>query len=68
MRNPPGQATNRGLARSLNNGVSMPILQIQHAVPNFEGWKRAFGRDRLDRKGFGVRRYHVHRSVADPTS
>ncbi|PYR62121.1 MAG: hypothetical protein DMF91_07835 [Acidobacteria bacterium] len=44
----------------------MPILRIQHAVPNFEGWKRAFESDPMDRKAAGVRRYHVHRSVADP--
>ena len=44
----------------------MPILRIQHAVPNFEGWKRAFDSDPMDRKGSGVRRYHVHRSVANP--
>lgn len=43
----------------------MPILHIQHSVPNFEGWKRAFESDPMDRKGSGVRRYHVHRSVAD---
>jgi hypothetical protein len=42
-------------------------LRIQHSVPNFEGWKRAFDSDPMDRKGSGVRRYHVHRSVADPT-
>ena len=44
----------------------MPILRIQHAVPNFDGWKRAFDSDPMDRKGSGVRRYQVHRSVADP--
>src|SRR5437667_75050 len=44
----------------------MPILHIQHAVPNFDGWKRAFDSDPMDRKGSGVRRYHVHRAVADP--
>lgn len=44
----------------------MPILRIQHAVPNFEGWKRAFASDPMDRKGAGVRRHVVHRSVADP--
>jgi len=44
----------------------MPILHIQHAVPNFESWRRAFESDPMDRKGSGVRRYHVHRSVADP--
>ena len=44
----------------------MPVLHIQHAVPNFDGWKRAFDSDPMDRKGSGVRRYHVHRSVGDP--
>lgn len=44
----------------------MPMLRLQHAVPSFEGWKRAFDRDPVDRKGSGVRRYHVYRSVADP--
>lgn len=44
----------------------MPILHIQHAVPNFEGWKRAFDSDPMDRRGAGVRKYSVHRSVADP--
>jgi hypothetical protein len=44
----------------------MPILRIQHAVPSFEGWKRAFDNDPIDRKRSGVRRYHVHRSMADP--
>ena len=44
----------------------MPILRIQHAVPSFEGWKRAFDGDPMDRKASGVRRYHVHRSVTDP--
>jgi len=44
----------------------MATLRIQHAVPSFDGWKRAFDRDPMDRKGSGVRRYHVQRSVADP--
>lgn len=44
----------------------MPTLHVQHAVPSFEGWKRAFDADPLDRRGAGVRRYHVRRSVTDP--
>jgi hypothetical protein len=44
----------------------MPILRIQHAVLDFDGWKRAFDSDPIDRKGGGVRRYQVHRLVADP--
>ena len=44
----------------------MTILRIQHAVPNFEGWKRAFDADPMDRKGSGVRRYTVYRVSSDP--
>lgn len=44
----------------------MPILRIQHAVPNFESWKRAFESDPMDRKGSGVRRYEIYRSMDDP--
>jgi hypothetical protein len=44
----------------------MPTLRIEHAVPDFNGWKRAFDSDPADRKGSGVRRYRVLRSVDDP--
>ena len=44
----------------------MALLRIQHVVPNFDGWKRAFDGDPMNRKEAGVRRYLVHRSVADP--
>jgi len=44
----------------------MPIVRIEHAVPNFEKWKLAFDRDPADRKGSGVRRYQVLRSIDDP--
>jgi hypothetical protein len=44
----------------------MPTLRIEHAVPNFAGWKLAFDSDPADRKGSGVRRYQVLRSVEDP--
>jgi hypothetical protein len=47
-------------------GSDMTLLRIQHSVPNFEGWKRAFDSDPMDRKAAGVRRYQVHRSVTDP--
>lgn len=45
----------------------MPILRIEHAVPDFNGWKRAFDSVPADRKWAGVRRYHVLRSLEDPT-
>lgn len=44
----------------------MALLRIQHAVQNFEAWKRAFDSDPVDRRASGVRRYHVHRAAADP--
>ena len=44
----------------------MPTLRIQHSVPSFEDWKAAFDSDPVDRKGGGVRRYHISRAVADP--
>ena len=44
----------------------MPILRIEHSVPDFNGWKQAFDTDPVDRKGSGVRRYQVLRSVEDP--
>lgn len=44
----------------------MTNLRIQHSVPDFDAWKRAFDADPMDRKASGVRRYRVHRSVADP--
>jgi len=44
----------------------MPTLLIEHAVPDFDRWKQAFDSDPADRKGSGVRRYRVSRSVEDP--
>jgi uncharacterized SAM-binding protein YcdF (DUF218 family) len=47
-------------------GAGMPILRIQHFVPTFDDWKRAFDSDPIDRKGGGVRRYAISRAVDDP--
>ncbi|HUQ19993.1 MAG TPA: hypothetical protein VM099_10310 [Gemmatimonadaceae bacterium] len=44
----------------------MPIIRIEHVVPDFESWKRAFDNDPMDRKGSGVRRYQICRSTTDP--
>jgi hypothetical protein len=41
-------------------------LQIEHKVPNFEGWKKAFESDPIDRKKAGVRRYQIFRPFDDP--
>lgn len=44
----------------------MPILRIEHPVPDFDGWKRAFDSDPVGRKRSGVRRYQIFRSLDDP--
>jgi hypothetical protein len=44
----------------------MPIIRIQHQVPDFDRWKQAFDSDPMDRKESGVTRYHIYRSVNEP--
>jgi hypothetical protein len=44
----------------------MPIVRIEHAVPSFETWKRAFDSDPADRTGSGVRRYQILRLRDNP--
>ena len=44
----------------------MPILRVQHVVPNFEAWKRAFDSDPIAREASGVTGYKIHRSVESP--
>ena len=44
----------------------MTTLRIEHKVPNFEGWKRAFESDPIDRKKSGVRHYRIFRPMDDP--
>jgi hypothetical protein len=44
----------------------MATLRIQHSVPSFDSWKRAFDDDPIDRAGSGVRRYSILRSMTNP--
>ena len=44
----------------------MYMLRIEHPVPNYEGWKKAFDSDPVGRERSGVRRYQVSRAVDDP--
>jgi N-acetyl-anhydromuramyl-L-alanine amidase AmpD len=44
----------------------MLILQIEHKVPNYDGWKKAFDSDPIDRKKSGVKRYQIYRQPDDP--
>lgn len=44
----------------------MIVLHIEHPVPNFEGWKKAFDSDPIDRKASGVKKYKLYRSTENP--
>jgi hypothetical protein len=44
----------------------MYVLRIEHPVPDFMGWKKAFDSDPVDRKKSGVRRYRILRPVDNP--
>ncbi len=43
----------------------MYILRIEHPVPDFDGWQKAFDSDPVGRDKSGVRRYRVLRPVDD---
>ena len=43
----------------------MTILRIEHKVPDFDGWKKAFDSDPIDRRRSGVKRYRIYRPVDD---
>ena len=44
----------------------MVMVRIEHMVPDFEKWKKAFDNDPADRRGSGVRRYQVLRLQDNP--
>ena len=44
----------------------MTILRIEHAVRNFDAWKKTFDSDPLGRKKSGVRRYRILRPTDNP--
>ena len=44
----------------------MIILQIEHAVPDFNNWKNAFDSDPVDRKLSGVKRYRIFKLINKP--
>ncbi len=44
----------------------MYMLRIQHPVPSYEGWKKAFDSDPVGRQKSGVRRYQILRPLNDP--
>lgn len=44
----------------------MFMVRIEHAVPSYEGWRKAFDSDPAGRERAGVRRYQVLRASEDP--
>ena len=44
----------------------MIILQIEHPVPDYEGWKKVFDSDPMRRKQSGVIRYKIFRQTDNP--
>jgi len=43
----------------------MITLRIEHKIANYDGWKRAFDSDPINRKESGVKRYRVYRPADD---
>jgi hypothetical protein len=46
-----------------SGGIAMYVVRIEHPVPDFESWKKAFYSDPIGRERSGVRRYRILRSV-----
>ena len=44
----------------------MIVLQIEHLVPDYNGWKKAFDSDPVNRKQSGVKCYRIFRQVNNP--
>jgi hypothetical protein len=44
----------------------VPVLQIEHAVRDFDAWRRAFDADPVGREGAGVLSFRILRPVDDP--
>ena len=40
-------------------------LQIEHKILNFDGWKKAFESDPINRKKSGLRGYKIYRPIND---
>jgi len=43
----------------------MYILHIEHPVPDYDNWKKAFDSDPVGRTKMGVRRYQILRPIDD---
>jgi hypothetical protein len=43
----------------------MITLRIEHKIANYDGWKKAFDSDPINRRQSGVKRYRVYRPIDD---
>ncbi len=43
----------------------MITLRIEHKIASYEGWKKAFDSDPINRKQSGVKQYRVYRPIED---
>lgn len=43
----------------------MITLRIEHKVASYDGWKKAFDSDPIDRKKSGVKQYRIYRPLDD---
>lgn len=50
------------------NYILMPTLQIEHEIPDYDGWKKAFDSDPINRKQSGVKRYRIYQPFNDVKS
>ncbi len=41
-------------------------LHIEHPVPDYDNWKKAFDSDPVNRKNMGVHNYRILRSIENP--
>lgn len=44
----------------------MPTLQIEHEVPSYDGWKKVFDSDPINRKQSGVKSYRIYKPADNP--
>jgi len=43
----------------------MITLRIEHKISSYDGWKKAFDSDPINRKQSGVKEYRVYRPIED---
>ncbi len=44
----------------------MTTLRIEHKISNYDGWRKAFDSDPINRKKSGVKRYRIYRPADNP--